>query len=318
MFDYIKGIIRNYCVKSIKEEMINFITSLEGASDKEAGAMLGFAAHIRNKFSTNSNFDFLDPIIAVSLDRSWSATLLNFIKKCQQEGSLLDAAGAKVWLYTLEAASFPELRIYGRKMWKELSRGLPYAIKECHEIEILSGIKINLDGYDKIPIGLEPSSEPTHEFKEQKKIQSSHKKVIMTSKTLEQVVNHLAFLGYKVNTMQPQKKEDQEFFIATHPNRNHLIFMEPMSNFILFEVNLNSKTSQSPEMNHYINQYNCISNIVRACIPPSHDGQTVVRFVTTYNGEYSKEIFGQFYDLLETDIRHFSSLENFSKIFIKS
>ena len=45
------------------------------------------------------------------------------VKQLQKDNELEDAAAAMIWLHSLRAQTYIELRIMGREMWKELSRG---------------------------------------------------------------------------------------------------------------------------------------------------------------------------------------------------
>jgi hypothetical protein len=79
------------------------------------------------------------------------------VKHCQSTGQQSDAAGVMVWLFTLRCGAALELRQRGRELWKELQRGYPHVKEAADSLGALSGKTINIDGFDRVPIGLEPS-----------------------------------------------------------------------------------------------------------------------------------------------------------------
>lgn len=69
------------------------------------------------------------------------------------------AIGMTVWLNTSWALSIPELRPTGRQMWKELSRGVPYASAYVPQFFEAARIPVPADVTEPvrfIPPGLEP------------------------------------------------------------------------------------------------------------------------------------------------------------------
>jgi hypothetical protein len=61
------------------------------------------------------------------------------IREFQKIGQPSDAAGTMVWLHSMRALAFPELRELGRDMWNELQRGFPYVSDALSAIEALTG-----------------------------------------------------------------------------------------------------------------------------------------------------------------------------------
>ena len=49
------------------------------------------------------------------------------VRQLQKMDKTAEAAGAMVWLHSMRALAFPEIRSLGRQMWKELQRGIPHA-----------------------------------------------------------------------------------------------------------------------------------------------------------------------------------------------
>jgi hypothetical protein len=61
------------------------------------------------------------------------------VREFQKIGQPSDAAGTMVWLHSMRALAFPEVRELGRDMWKELQRGFPYVSDALSAIEALTG-----------------------------------------------------------------------------------------------------------------------------------------------------------------------------------
>jgi hypothetical protein len=78
------------------------------------------------------------------------------VKKMQQRGRQLDAIGLMVWLHTLRAAMNLELRGLGRKMWRELERGFPFAHESAVSYRNMTGIMLETDYSDLYPEGFTP------------------------------------------------------------------------------------------------------------------------------------------------------------------
>lgn len=136
------------------------------------------------------------------------------------------------------------------------------------------------------------------------------------SKTLEQIANHLEFLGYKIEKIEPKKEGDKELVIATHAKNNNMVIFEMLPSFIMFRVNLTSERKPSTEMDTFLNDANKKFDVAKVFYD-NEDDNAVLRFEAIYIGEYSKEIFGQFYDMFEKDQKRIVVLDNFSKIFLK-
>ena len=154
MFGYIKRVARNHFLSVMKEEIENYILSLQGMTDEELGWLIVHATHSRNKIYESEDVDLLDPIVAVSQDRRLIIKINKLVRRNQEEKLLSDAAALMVWLHTLRAVSEPELRIFGKKMWGELKRGFPFVEKAFNEIQNLSSKNIDVSNWDSIPNGL--------------------------------------------------------------------------------------------------------------------------------------------------------------------
>ncbi len=122
-------------------------------------------------------------------------------------------------------------------------------------------------------------------------------KSVLTSSTLEQIMNHLEFLGYKIERRDYKNPGDKMLFIATHPEHYNFTFIPLISqdsNFILFKLILTTDKSKSIEMDAAINRVNTAMFITRAYFQ-IEKGVAALRFEAVYMGEYVKDIFGKFF-----------------------
>ena len=87
--------------------------------------------------------------------------LVSLIKQFQKMGQPSDALGVWVWLHSVRALNVPEIRIFGRQMWKELVRGFPFALQALQQMRDTGAILPNGIEWELsfIPHGLEPTLE---------------------------------------------------------------------------------------------------------------------------------------------------------------
>lgn len=96
---------------------------------KAEGPALGMAAvqaadvvrRVQNE--TDSKIDLLSPRTALSLQPSLLAELTEAAIQLQRAGRQFEAVGALVWVATLRAELFPELRPLVKQMWSLIDRG---------------------------------------------------------------------------------------------------------------------------------------------------------------------------------------------------
>ena len=155
--------IQRAAVRSGTEDLERFVTSLRGQSDEELGMLVATATVLRINFRAAGYLP--DNAIGVGMpldEEEFSLVQLKYsrlVHSFQKEKMFADAAGGMVWLHTLRAFAYPELRLLGRMMWKELERGFSYALIMFDDIEELKGISLPQEArysYEFIPPGLEP------------------------------------------------------------------------------------------------------------------------------------------------------------------
>lgn len=150
----------------MKNDIVRFVASLKGIDDEEISTILVVANILRLNLTEMGKIppaamDFSIPRVGdLSLKCDMCPiTLVSAIKQFQGMNQPSDALGVMIWLHSVRALNVPELRIIGREMWEELSRGFPYVDDALEHVRALIskpmpsniGVEIRF-----IPRGLEP------------------------------------------------------------------------------------------------------------------------------------------------------------------
>jgi hypothetical protein len=120
-----------------------YIASLKGLDSDEIGSALDLAKKLKEQIreklppgQIDIELAFLEPL---SLSEDRSLPLLEFwhghMLSTEPGEEALVGVFAICWL-SLAAATFPELRVYGKEMWTELERGFPYCESFDPEMDI--------------------------------------------------------------------------------------------------------------------------------------------------------------------------------------
>jgi len=138
---------------------------LRGISDSEMGMLIAGATILRTRLTKEG------VLLAESLDLSIPRLdgqydyvpleLSKLIKIFQKDNRPTDAAFTMVWLHSTRALNALEIRVFGREMWAELTRGFPYISLGFQQISELLGTDMRRKQFldaEFIPIGLEPNT----------------------------------------------------------------------------------------------------------------------------------------------------------------
>jgi hypothetical protein len=136
--------------------MKRFLVSLQGMDSETVGALVANATHMRHMILSSSGIDLLYPEVAEQQHHYIGFELTRLIKKCQAANDMQMASGLFVWLHTVRAVTALELRLNGRLIWRELKRGFPHTKEAAEVFQMITGLTLRIDGYDSIPVGLEP------------------------------------------------------------------------------------------------------------------------------------------------------------------
>jgi hypothetical protein len=153
-------------VQSGTQDLERFVASLHGMSDTELATLVVIATAVRVSLRMNgqapdeayglTNFPPKEQAIV-------QLFVSGLVKKFQTSGRQAYAAGAMVWLHTLRAGSTPELRLLGRRMWGELTRGFPHVSEAIEDMGTVTGDALPPEVASEsnfIPPGLEPLGHP--------------------------------------------------------------------------------------------------------------------------------------------------------------
>lgn len=138
--------------------MESFTRHLRAMDGPELGLVVAVATHVRHQLEA-LNHSPSDPILYVAQNPGYPLFLRKRAVQLQKDQRPQDAAAFMIWLHTARAGLRLELRMQGRDMWKELSRGFPHVLEASTSFYLASGVLLNTEGACEFPIGLTP--EPT-------------------------------------------------------------------------------------------------------------------------------------------------------------
>ncbi len=126
--------------KSGLDDIERFILALRGNSDEEMGTLLAWANLVRLDLIDTGylSVDILNFEVSESEHATAQMYLSKWVLQHQKSDSKVYAAGGMVWLHSLRARGYSELRIKGREMWSELYRGFTHVREALFTIEIIT------------------------------------------------------------------------------------------------------------------------------------------------------------------------------------
>ena len=160
-----KNIFRNYKVKLAIEDIEKDTKYLQGGDDEDISLIVGVSTLGRYEMDKTIP---LTKILSLGLlnnpnDIEYAqATLSKTLKSLQSDSSFALASGMMVWLHSIRAYRYPEIRFYAREMWKELQRGFgggEISLIDVGPIADFSVSDIKEFDFTFIPDGLEPKSD---------------------------------------------------------------------------------------------------------------------------------------------------------------
>lgn len=149
-------------VQNATADIERFILSLKGMSDEELGTVVALAAIMRMELRQIDELP--DEALGVGLplpearEVAIRRAMVQTALAMQKQNNPM-AGSAMVWVHTLRAFHFPEVRLLGRQMWAELQRGFSHALTAFGFIEGIAKQPPPLGSYQAsqfIPVGLEP------------------------------------------------------------------------------------------------------------------------------------------------------------------
>lgn len=166
MFNWLKKRVVEASNDSMKNDIVRFISGLKGAGSEEVSTMIVVANVLRLNLIEMGKIPPAALDFSILRDRDLDfkcdmcpMTLTSAIKKFQSMNQPTDAFGVMIWLHSVWALNVPELRIYGREMWQELSRGFPLADEALEQVRALTNNALPTNIANElrfVPRGLEP------------------------------------------------------------------------------------------------------------------------------------------------------------------
>lgn len=142
------------------KELRRFLGDLAALDDEQVGAMLAGATQMRHALES-VGIEALTPERAFRADPGVIYRLSQLNVEYLRKGQDGVADWLMVWVHTFRAAARPALRPLGRALWRELGRGRPHVFDAATELRILSGVEMDLAGFDEIPEGMESARDRT-------------------------------------------------------------------------------------------------------------------------------------------------------------
>lgn len=155
MLQWLKKKALDSFTETQRREMTAWIDNLSQMNSSEVAMLLCMATHLRHQIEQEKGIDLLDPINTYAAQPTVVMYINGLIRSFQKNNHRADAAGAMVWLFTLRAGADPALRGLGRRLWRELARGVPLADEAETDFYGLTNIILDTRGRDQIPLGLE-------------------------------------------------------------------------------------------------------------------------------------------------------------------
>lgn len=146
----------SWALKRQRKEMQQFIDGMAAMDGQEIGYLVANATDLRNRLEKAGFQSLLDPIVFYSANPTCTIQIAGMIQDFQKAGDLQAAAALMVWAHTLRAAARPELRMQGRVLWGQLSRGFPHAEQAARDMMTFSLKSMDMAGFDQYPIGFTP------------------------------------------------------------------------------------------------------------------------------------------------------------------
>lgn len=154
--------MRERAFHASEAELKAFVEKLGRLGDRDVAVILAVATAVRVNMEENGLlpagiFD-ADTLPEAEALARYQISINKVVGQFERLGKPLDAAGARVWSYSLRALNVGGLRPRGRALWAELARGFPHVEAALGEGEVERG-----DAFPervwaecrRVPLGLE-------------------------------------------------------------------------------------------------------------------------------------------------------------------
>lgn len=134
------------------------------------------------------------------------------------------------------------------------------------------------------------------------------------SPNLEQMANHLEFLGYSVERTPAKADGEKSLILAKHSQNPNVVAIEMQPGWTLFRSSFGINKPVSQAMDIAISELSRTTDVANPHYAVE-DGKVNLRFDSSYTGNYSKDVFGNFFTTFLNDIQKMYRLPNVIKEF---
>jgi hypothetical protein len=157
VFGWFKRKADHGAVNGARKDLERFLASIRRQSNEELGAVMALAAVVRLALRKSGLLP--DELLRITDDPEQSkaqANVARLISRYQSEKRFTEATGAMVWLHSLRALSFPEVRYLGTEMWRQLERGREHTQAALQLLGVTALAELTLECGRMMPRDLGP------------------------------------------------------------------------------------------------------------------------------------------------------------------
>jgi hypothetical protein len=150
MMRFFKGILQRLRGKQQCEELVYYIDMLKGTETGGRAMVVAAATDFRNTVMESPEF------LNARAEGSDALFLHEAYRTAQRMNVPQIAAGIAVWIHTLRAEKEISNRSIAKEMWGLLASSFDEVDEAAEALALfLGGRELNIEGYDRIPYGLE-------------------------------------------------------------------------------------------------------------------------------------------------------------------
>lgn len=159
MFNFLRRFFRNSQADAAESDIDRFLKVLKGMDEEEKAMAVVLSALMREKLNTNKiPLDESLETLDISKIQYCQQVINRLINKYQQQDRKDLALGLMIWLHSLRAFRYPEIRHKAKSMWSSLKQAFDSAYHLADSVQQISGLRFQDIGkvnFRYIPVGLE-------------------------------------------------------------------------------------------------------------------------------------------------------------------
>lgn len=118
---------------------------------------------------------------------------------------------------------------------------------------------------------------------------------------LDKIKTHLEFLGYEVTEPKKESEEAQDRLLARHPEKPNYLVLQMLPFALLFTATYSIEKGTAKEWDSVINEANQQAGLSRIYYNVDEKKEITLVFEGVFIGEYSRELFGQYFERLQRE-----------------